>query len=454
MDSCAQMHEFSVRNPAAFYGRSASAALRYLPLHRHSLEHPDQFWGLEAEALHWYRRWDRVLEASSSPLCKWFCGGLTNLCYNCVDRHALSESSKNKNAVIWESPELGATKILTYHELYREVNHFAAVMKRRDVAKGDRILVYMPNIPEALIVILACARIGAVHSVVYAGFSVESLANRVVDCSPCMVVCAEAAARKGKKVPLKKIVDDAMALTEEKGVNVRHVVVFDRGLDKWNRLGRDLVWAEEMAAVEGTVVEPEPVESAHPSYILYTSGTTGRPKGIVRDTGGYMVALHASMRMVYGCGPEDIFWATSDVGWVVGHSYIIYGPLLLGIPTVVFEGTPDSPTPAVWWETVQKHRVTVLFSAPTAFRVLRKFPERWLRRADLSSLRHIFLAGEPLDEPTCQWIAVTLGKPVVDHYWQAESGWAMITNHRGLECLPSKPGSSCVPAMGWDCAVT
>jgi propionate--CoA ligase len=422
-------------------------------MHKLSIEHPDQFWGKEAESLFWYKKWDSVVDESNAPFTRWFKGGITNLCYNAVDRHALG-AGRNKAAIIFESPETNSARTITFYELYRMVNRFAAVLKKHGVGKGDRVVVYMPMTPEALVAVLACARIGAVHCVVFAGFSVESLGNRVIDCTPKMLVCAEAGARKNKKVPLKKIVDDALALAKSKGVDVPHCIVFDRKLDTWNRVeGRDLIYQEEMESMGCVNVEPERMKSDDPSYILYTSGTTGKPKGILRDVGGYMVALSASMKHIYGCGPSDVYWSTSDIGWVVGHSYIIYGPLIAGIPTVIFEGTPDSPTPSIWWEVVEKYGVTVLFSAPTAMRVLRKFPEEWLKKADISSLRYIFLAGEPLDEPTYQWATKALGKEILDHYWQTESGWAIITNHKGIETLPIKAGSPTKGAMGWNCEV-
>jgi len=423
-------------------------------MHAKSINNPNEFWGKEAEELFWYKKWDKVLDDSNPPFYRWFKGGETNLCFNAVDRHALG-GGRNKAAIIYESPEANQSRIITFYELYRLVNRFSAVLKKKGVAKGDRVIIYMPMIPESLVAVLSCARIGAIHGVVFAGFSVESLGNRVLDSKPKMLICAEAGARKGKKVPLKKIVDDALALSASKGYSVPHCVVYDRKLDQWNKVaGRDCVWQEEMEAVGTSVlVEPERMKSDDISYILYTSGTTGKPKGIVRDVGGYMVALHASMSHIYGCGPTDVYWSTSDIGWVVGHSYIIYGPLLKGIPTLVFEGTPDSPTPAIWWEVVEKYGVTVLFSAPTAMRVLRKFPEEWLKKCDISSIRHIFLAGEPLDEPTYHWASKALGKDIIDHYWQTESGWAIITNHKGIETLPIKPGSPTKGAMGWNCDV-
>lgn len=426
----------------------------YEEMHALSIEKPEEFWGKEAENLYWYKKADKVIDTSNPPFYRWFKGGETNLCFNAVDRHALG-SGRNKAAIIFESPETNVSRIITFYELYRLVNRFAAVLKKHGVKKGDRVIVYMPMIPESVVGVLACARIGAIHSVVFAGFSVESLANRVCDSQPTMLLCAEAGARKGKKVPLKKIVDDALALAASKGTNVAKCIIYDRKLDAVNKVaGRDLIWQEEMEAIgTSVIVEPERMKSEEPSYILYTSGTTGKPKGVVRDTGGYMVALSASMKQIYGCGPTDVYWSTSDIGWVVGHSYIIYGPLIAGIPTVVFEGTPDSPSPAIWWETVEKYGVTVMFSAPTAMRVLRKFPEEFMKKCDLSSLRYIFLAGEPLDEPTYQWATKTLNLQIIDHYWQTESGWAIITNHKGIETLPIKPGSPTKPAMGWNCSV-
>lgn len=418
----------------------------YDEMHRRSVEDPEGFWGEQAQKLHWFKRWERVLDDSKAPFTRWFPGGQTNLCYNAVDRH-VAAGKGDRPAILWESPELGQSRTLTFRELYREVNRFAAALQRRGVTKGDRVLVYMPMVPEALVAVLACVRVGAVHSVVFAGFSVESLSHRIEDSGSRVVVCADGALRKGKPINLKEIVDRAV---DQARTEVEHVIVLDRGIVPWTPVpGRDVRWDETMAEIGETEVPAVPLNATDPSYILYTSGTTGKPKGVVRDTGGYMVALHASMDLIYGCTPEDVYWSTSDIGWVVGHSYIIYGPLLYGIPTLVYEGTPDSPNPGIWWETIEKHRVSVLFSAPTAMRMLRKFPSSWIEGHDLSSLRHVFLAGEPLDEPTYRWAAETLNKPVIDHYWQTESGWPMITNHMGLPPLPVKPGSPTREAIGW-----
>ncbi len=419
----------------------------YEEMYKWSIENPREFWANRAQHLHWFKKWEQVLDDSQPPFFRWFPGGQTNLCYNAVDRHVLAGKG-DKPAIIWESPEIGQSRVLTFAELHREVNKLAAVLHNLGVHKGDRVLIYMPMVPEALVAMLGCVRIGAIHSVVFAGFSVEALAHRIEDSGAKVVICADGGLRKGKAVDLKGIVDRAIAQAK---TSVEHVIVLDRGVNPWTPVPqRDILWAEAMAAVGDAQVPAEPVESTHPSYILYTSGTTGKPKGVVRDTGGYMVALHTSMDMIYGCTADDMFWSTSDIGWVVGHSYIVYGPLLYGIPTLVYEGTPDSPHPGIWWETVQKHGVTVLFSAPTAMRMLRKFPSEWIARYDLSRLRHVFLAGEPLDEPTYQWAVEALKKPVVDHYWQTESGWPMITNHMGLQPLPFKPGSPTKAAIGWE----
>lgn len=418
----------------------------YEALYRMSCDDPEGFWGEEARRLHWFGQWERVLDDTRAPFTRWFPGGRTNLCFNAVDRHVIAQHG-DREAIIWVSPEAKEKAVLSFTELYRQVNRFAAVLKNLGVRKGDRVLIYMPMTPEALVAALSCARIGAVHSVVFAGFSVEALAHRIEDSASKVVVCADAGLRKGKPIDLKRIVDRAVAAASTK---VEHVVVHDRGIVDWTPVeGRDVRWREAMDKVGDVEVPAEPLESSEPSYILYTSGTTGKPKGVVRDTGGYMVALNSSMKHVYGCGPGDVYWSTSDIGWVVGHSYIIYGPLLAGIPTVVYEGTPDSPDPGIWWQVIETYGVTVLFSAPTAMRMLRKFPAHWVKDHDLSSLRHVFLAGEPLDEPTYRWVCDTLNKPVIDHYWQTESGWPMLTNHMGLDPLPVKPGSPTREALGW-----
>ncbi len=418
----------------------------YAELHRRSIEDPQGFWGELAEELHWYKRWDKVLDDSKAPFYRWFVGGETNLCYNAVDRHALG-SRRGQAALIWESPEVGQSRTLTFFELYREVNRLAGVFHNLGVRKGDRVIIYMPMVPEAIFAMLACTRIGAVHSVVFGGFSITSLASRIDDSQAVLIVTADAGMRKGMPVPLKDIVDKAVETADTD--SVRDVLVLDRGLVPIDlKPGRDLDWAEQLEKRGMAYLAPTPVLSTDPSYILYTSGTTGKPKGVVRDTGGYMVALHASMSQIYACGDGDVFWSTSDIGWVVGHSYIVYGPLLKGIPTVVYEGRPDHPDPGVWWRVIEKYGVTHVFTAPTAMRALRKFPDHWMQSADISSLKLLYAAGEPLDAPTYEWAHRTLNVPVIDHYWQTESGWSMLTNCVGVEHLPVKPGSPTKAAFG------
>ncbi len=419
--------------------------MSYEEIYRRSIADPAKFWGECADQLHWYRRWDQVLDESSAPFYRWFVGGETNLCYNAVDRHALGER-RGQAALIWESPEAGQSRVITFFELYREVNRLAGALRGLGVSKGDRVLIYMPMVPEAVLGMLACARLGAIHSVVFGGFSVQSLATRIDDAAPIAVLTADAGLRKGDPVPLKAMLDEALDAATVG--SVRSVLVLNRSIAPCRmQPGRDLDWAEQVARAD-RYVEPVAVGSTDPSYILYTSGTTGKPKGVVRDTGGYMVALHASMSQIYDVGLGDVYWSTSDIGWVVGHSYIVYGPLLKGVPSVVFEGRPDYPDPGVWWRVIEKYGVTCVFSAPTALRSLRKFPDHWMKERDLSSLRHFFTAGEPLDEPTYHWASEALGLPVIDHYWQTESGWAMLANSVGVEDLPIKPGSPTKPAMG------
>jgi len=415
-----------------------------------SIKDPEGYWGEVAEKLFWKKRWTRVLDRSREPFYRWFVGGETNLCYNAIDRHLAAKASRP--AIIWESTEMNARRVLTYKEFHKEVNRFAFLLKKMGVKKGDRIIIYMPMIPEALVAMLACVRIGAIHGVVFAGFSYESLADRINSAQPKLLLCADASKRKGKEVRLKDIVDRALEFAEAKP---EKVIMFDRGISSCKKVaGRDLIWQELMSSIpENAAVEPEWLESSDPSYVLYTSGTTGKPKGVVRDTAGYMVALVDSMEKIYGTRDGDVYWSTSDIGWVVGHSYIVYAPLLMGLTTVMYEGTPDNPNPGIWWDIVERNKVAVVFSAPTAFRMLRKFPEKWFREHDLSSLRYLFLAGEPLDEFTYQWATHALGKPVVDHYWQTETGWAILSNFAGLELLPIKPGSPTKPCMGWNLEV-
>jgi propionyl-CoA synthetase len=420
---------------------------RYEELHRRSIEERDAFWSEQAERIEWHRPFDAVLDYSKPPFAKWFVGGELNLCENAVDRH-LGDRAAQK-ALVYISTETGEHRSYSYAELHREVQRMAAVLAAQGVEKGDRVLIYMPMIPEAVFAMLATVRLGAIHSVVFGGFASASLATRIDDARPRVMVTADAGMRAGKVVPYKHLVDKALAAA---AYPPEKVVIVGRGLDPGMSTvaGRDLDYAALREAHMDADVPCVHVESSHPSYILYTSGTTGMPKGVQRDTGGYAVALAASMDLIYDARPGETYFATSDIGWVVGHSYIVYGPLLQGMTTVVYEGTPIRPDAGILWKIVEDERVTVMFSAPTALRVLKKQDPAYLSKYDLSSLRHLFLAGEPLDEPTARWITDALGKPVYDHYWQTETGWPLLTSMPGIEKLPPRLGSPGFPAYGYD----
>jgi len=420
----------------------------YDEFYRRSIDDPEGFWAEAAAKLHWFRKWDRVVDVSAAPFFKWFGGGRTNICYNAVDRH-VAAGNGDKPAIIWESSEQQLTRIITYRELYDEVNQCATMLLSLGVGRGDRVLIYLPQIPEAAIAMLACLRIGAIHSVVFAGFSAMAIADRITDAEPKVLITADATMRRSKVLVLKEIVDRALEIAP-----VSAVVVYHRGLaDVTMQQGRDYFWSDITPKTENPYVAPAEMESSEPSYILYTSGTTGKPKGVVRDTGGYMVALHSTMQNVYDTRPGDVFWSTSDIGWVVGHSYIVYAPLLFGITTLLYEGTPDYPSPDVLWRIVAKHRVNVMFSAPTAMRMLQRYGADQISKHDIGSLRHLFLAGEPLDESTWNWVKDALGKEAIDHYWSTESGWPTIANFPGIELLPIKPGSPTKAVYGYNLAV-
>jgi propionyl-CoA synthetase len=419
---------------------------RYSEFHARSLLQPEAFWREQSELIEWKSPVDRVLDASRPPFARWFPGASTNLCYNAIDRHLPARA--DQPALIYVSTETGTEKTYSFAELHREVNRFAAVLLALGVLRGDRVLVYMPMIPEAVFAMLACARIGAIHSVVFGGFASHSLATRIDDARPKVIVSADAGSRSGKAVPYKMLLDQAIELAS---FAPEHVLMVNRGLAPMALApGRDVDFAVERRKQWDSKVECAWLESNEPSYILYTSGTTGRPKGVQRDTGGYAVALAASMKHVFGGEAGETYFSTSDIGWVVGHSYIVYGPLLAGMATIVYEGTPIRPDGAIWWRIVEQYRVNVMFSAPTAIRVLKKQDPALLRRHDLSSLKALFLAGEPLDEPTAHWISEGIGKPVVDNYWQTETGWPIIATPRGVEALPAKFGSPGVPCYGYD----
>jgi len=423
------------------------AGEKYRAFHERSIKDPDGFWSEQAKLIDWFKPFGKVLDYSRPPFAKWFVGGETNLCHNAVDRHLAARG--DQTALVYISTEVNQEKRFSFRELHAEVQRVAAMMQSLGVKKGDRVIIYMPMIPEACFAILACARIGAVHSVVFGGFAANSLAARIDDAKPKLMITADGGMRGGKSVLYKSLVDESIRLAK---FPPEKVVIFNRGLDpKMPRTpGRDLDYAELRAKHMETQVPVTWLESNEPSYILYTSGTTGRPKGVQRDVGGYAVALAASMKHIY-CGEAgETMFTTSDIGWVVGHSYIIYGPLIAGMTTIMYEGVPIRPDPGIWWKIVQDEKVAVMFSAPTAVRVLKKSDISYIQKYDHSRLKHLFLAGEPLDEPTHRWIMDALGKPVIDHYWQTETGWPMLTAVPGVEKTPNKFGSPSFPAYGYN----
>jgi propionyl-CoA synthetase len=410
-----------------------------------SIQKPESFWAEEAGLIDWKQPFERVLDHSRPPFARWFVGGTTNLCHNAVDRHLAARG--DQAALIYVSTEVDDASTYTYRQLHREVNRFAASLQSLGVERGDRVLIYMPMIPEAVFAMLACVRIGAIHSVVFGGFASVSLATRIDDARPKVIVSADAGARGGRVIPYKPLLDEAIA---QSTAPPQSVLMVDRRLAPMPRVaGRDHDYAELRNRHLDAQVPCVWLESSEPSYILYTSGTTGKPKGVQRDTGGYAVALTSSMQRIFCSNAGETYFATSDIGWVVGHSYIVYGPLLAGMATVLYEGTPIRPDGGIFWRIVEQHRVSVMFSAPTAIRVLKKMDPALLKRYDLSSLRLLFLAGEPLDEPTARWIAEGLGKPIIDNYWQTETGWPILAISRGVEALPSKFGSPGLPCFGY-----
>ena len=415
--------------------------------HRRSIQDRDAFWGEQARLIDWKQPPSQICDYSQPPFAKWFVGGTTNLCHNAVDRHLKNRA--DQNALIFVSTETDQEVTYTFAQLHAEVQRMAAILIELGVQKGDRVLIYMPMIAEACFAMLACARIGAIHSVVFGGFASHSLATRIDDATPKVVVSADAGSRGGKGVPYKPLLDEAIALA---GHKPSAVLMVDRHLVPFVPVaGRDHDYATLRAQHIDAQVPCTWVESTHPSYTLYTSGTTGKPKGVQRDTGGYAVALAASMKHIYCGNPGETFFSTSDIGWVVGHSYIIYGPLIGGMATIMYEGTPVRPDGGIWWKLVEQYKVTVMFSAPTAVRVLKKQDPAFLTKYDLSSLRALFLAGEPLDEPTAQWISQALaGKPIVDNYWQTETGWPILAICNGVESAPSKFGSPGKAVYGYN----
>ncbi|MGQ0664002.1 MAG: propionyl-CoA synthetase [Pseudomonadota bacterium] len=420
---------------------------RYDEVHARSLADPEGFWGEVAEGIDWIRKWDRVLESSRAPFYRWFPGGELNSCYNALDRH-VERGRAGQAALIYDSPVTGTIKSFTYRELKDLVARFAGVLSGLGVGKGDRVIVYMPMVPEAAVAMLACARIGAIHSVVFGGFAANELAVRIDDCTPKVVVSASCGIEVAKIVPYKPLLDGALALARHRPDKC---VIVQRAMAPCELFkGRDIDWDEAMAAAKPA--DCVPVAATDPLYILYTSGTTGQPKGVVRDNGGHAVALNWSMKGIYNVDQGDVFWAASDVGWVVGHSYIVYAPLLRGCTGILFEGKPvGTPDAGAFWRVIAEHRVKALFTAPTAFRAIKREDPKGelIKNYDLSRFETLFLAGERLDPDTLKWAETRLKVPVIDHWWQTETGWAIAANCMGLARLPVKPGSPTKAVPGW-----
>ncbi len=422
----------------------------YPAYYRRSIDDRDAFWREQAQLIDWQRPFDQVCDYSQPPFARWFVGGQTNLCHNAVDRHLAARG--DQPALIAVSSETAdgqlAERVYTFNELHAEVQCMAAILQTLGVQQGDRVLIYMPMVAQAVFAMLACARIGAIHSVVFGGFASHSLATRIDDAAPKVIVSADAGSRGGKVVAYKPLLDEAITLAVHRP---ERVLMIDRGLAPAPmQPGRDVAYAGLREQHAGRSVPCAWVDATHPSYTLYTSGTTGKPKGVQRDTGGYAVALALSMRDVFGAGAGETYFCTSDIGWVVGHSYIVYGPLISGMATILYEGLPTRPDAAVWWSLVERHKVSVMFSSPTAIRVLKKQDPATLKRHDLRSLRALFLAGEPLDEPTARWISDAIGKPIIDNYWQTETGWPILSIANGVAPQPSKFGSPGVPMPGYN----
>jgi acetyl-CoA synthetase len=441
--------EKRVFKPAKEFARKAriKSLAQYRKMYRESMRRPDAFWVREAKELIWRKPWKKVLEWKA-PFAKWFVGGQLNLSENCLDRH-LDSPRRNKAAIIWEG-EPGEKRTLTYQQLYREVCRFANVLKRNKIRKGDRVIIYLPTIPEAAIAMLACARIGAVHSVVFGGFSADSIRDRIADSGATALITADGSYRRGAIVPLKNNVDHALS----GGTSVKRVIVFKRaGNEIHMEEGRDVWWHRELEYVDPNC-EAVALDSEHPLYILYTSGSTGKPKGILHTTGGYLLGIYSTMKYIFDVRDEDLFWCTADVGWVTGHSYVVYGPLTVGATTLMYEGAPNWPEPDRFWKIVEDYRVTILYTAPTAIRAFIRWGDDWVKKHDLSSLRLLGSVGEPINPEAWMWYQKTIGGgrcPIVDTWWQTETGAIMITPLPGA--IPTKPGSATLPFFGVDAAV-
>ncbi len=422
---------------------------RYKEMYRRSLEEPERFWAEQARELDWYRTWDRVLEWEP-PYARWFVGGKLNACYQCVDRH-VKTWRKSKVAIYWEGED-GETRVLSYSTLFREVNRFASVLQKLGVRKGDRVALYFPMIPELPLFMLACARIGAVHTVIFSGFSAKAIADRLNDTGAKLLITADGGRRRGKVLPLKEIADEAAKLSPslEKTIVVRRT-----GQPVPLKKGRDF-WLHDLLPEAEKYVKPEPLDSASPLYILYTSGTTGKPKGVIHSSGGYLVYNHSAYKWVFDIKEESVYWCTADVGWVTGHSSIVYAPLSHGAAIVLYEGAPDYPTVDRWWDIIEKYGVTIFYTSPTAVRMFMRYGEEWPAKHDLSSLELLGSVGEPINPEAWHWFYRHIGEercPIVDTWWQTETGGIMISPTPGIEPVPLKPGSATFPLPGVDAAV-
>ena len=420
-------------------------------IHRESLEKPDAFWRKIGDELFWYEKKGPAFEEMAQPpYGRWFPEWKSNISYNALDRH-VSGPKKNKVAFYWEG-ENGDKRTLTYNELYEEVNKFASALKKLGVKKGDRITIYLPMIPELPISMLAVTRIGAIHSVIFAGFTAQSIANRIDDSKSKLVITADGSFRKGKTLELKTIIDAAIKQTS----GVEKVIVVRRAKNQVNmEKGRDL-WYHDLIASGEKFVEPEPAEGIHPSFILYTSGTTGKPKGTTHSNGGYMTWAYYTMKAVFDVNDSDIYWCTADIGWITGHTYIVYGPLMRGITSLMYEGTPDYPQPDRWWDLVEKYKVTIIYTSPTAIRMHMKFGEQWAQKHNLRSLRLLGTVGEPINPEAWKWYFKNIGRettPIVDTWWQTETGGILISPQPGITPIPLKQGSATLPIAGVDADV-
>ena len=413
-----------------------------------SIENLEQFWSNEADNLIWFKKWDKILDWNP-PFAKWFVGGQLNVSVNCLDRH-IDNHHKNKAAIIWQG-ENGTVQTYTYYQLYLAVNRIASALKGLGINKGDRITIYLPMIPELLIAMLACTRIGAIHTVVFSGFSVKALSDRVNDSMSKLIITADYGIRRGNKVQLKKVVDEAISIMP----TVENIVILNRGTDELSLTQNEITW-QQLIENAKRFCEPEIMESTDPLYILYTSGTTGKPKGVLHGTGGYLTHLYATSKWVFNFNEKDIFFCTADMGWVTGHSYIAYAPLLHGVTQIIYEGAPDYPKPDKYWSITEKHGATILYTTPTALRMYMKYGSAIPNSFDLSTLRLLGTVGEPINPEVWMWYFKTIGKeqcPIIDTWWQTETGGIMISQCLGIESIPMKPGSATLPVPGIDIAI-